>query len=179
MRTAHNSDHPLPNPLASHTTVDMDSVSAASAPQETRSSHDAASSRPNSSSAATHLDLQSPTSPARPALSAANSHRPSLARAKSDFGPRQHAQTQEPADDTSVDGHFKIRHGWDDQLNSEEYSNMLTSVRCVNLATVLLKLTICNRTSSCTIPTRNTKQAATPRVRLAQRPYKNGACEIA
>jgi regulator-associated protein of mTOR len=29
----------------------------------------------------------------------------------------------------SVDGHFKIRHGWDDQLNSEEYSNLLTSVR--------------------------------------------------
>lgn len=55
--------------------------------------------------------------------------RPSLLRAKSDFGPRHF--TSEDADNTeetaSTDGHFKIRHGWDDQLNSEEYNNLLTS----------------------------------------------------
>ena len=129
MRTANASGHPFPNPFASHAPVDMDdSAAAASAPRETRPSHDTGSPRPSSSVAA-HLDLQSPASTGRPTLSAANSHRPSLARAKSDFGPRQPAQPQEPTDDSSVDGHFKIRHGWDDQLNSEEYSNMLTSVR--------------------------------------------------
>lgn len=131
MRTA--SGQSLPNPLAAHAPVDMAStVAAASAPRETRPSQDTTSSRLSSSSAAAHLDVHSPTSTVavRPNLSAANSHRPSLARAKSDFGPRQPAQQpQEPTDDGSVDGHFKIRHGWDDQLNSEEYSNMLTSVR--------------------------------------------------
>lgn len=71
---------------------------------------------------------------ARPSLSGSSSHRPSIARAKSDFGPRQPALPQDPADDGSVDGHFKIRHGWDDQLNSEEYSNMLTSVCWANPA---------------------------------------------
>jgi regulator-associated protein of mTOR len=35
----------------------------------------------------------------------------------------------ESTDEGSMDGQFKIRHGWDDQLNSEEYSNLLTSVR--------------------------------------------------
>src|SRR5690242_13681966 len=109
----------------------MDSLApASSAPRETRPAQDTASSRPGSS----HLDVHSPTSMARPSLSASSSHRPSIARAKSDFGPRQPAQPQDPADDASVDGHFKIRHGWDDQLNSEEYSNMLTSVRWVKPA---------------------------------------------
>jgi regulator-associated protein of mTOR len=140
MRTA--SGQLLPNPLAAHAPVDMASTvaatsAAASAPRETRPSQDTTSSRPSSSSAAAHLDVQSPASTVavRPNLSAANSHRPSLARAKSDFGPRQPAQQlSEAADDVSVDGHFRIRHGWDDQLNSEEYSNMLTSVRCVEHA---------------------------------------------
>ena len=59
--------------------------------------------------------------------------RPSLSRARSDFGPRHPAPPPESADDGSTDGHFKIRHGWDDQLNSEEYSNLLTSV-CATLA---------------------------------------------
>ncbi|KAH6620167.1 WD repeat-containing protein-like protein mip1 [Boeremia exigua] len=125
MRTANPAAPPFPNPLASHAPVAMDQPPAA--PRAARASQDTAVSRPSSSSAAAHLDALSPTSTARPSLSASDSRRPSLARAKSDFGPRQPAQPQEPADDSSVDGHFKIRHGWDDQLNSEEYSNMLTS----------------------------------------------------
>jgi regulator-associated protein of mTOR len=60
------------------------------------------------------------------------SARPGLLRARSDFGPRLSAPPPESADEASVDGHFKIRHGWDDQLNSEEYSNLLTSVRRVS-----------------------------------------------
>lgn len=130
MRTANDAGHPHPNPLASHAPAAMDdSAVAASAPRESRPSQDTTLSRPSTSSVGAHLDVQSPTSTVRPALSATNSGRPSLARAKSDFGPRQPAQLQEPAEEGSVDGHFKIRHGWDDQLNSEEYSNMLTSVR--------------------------------------------------
>jgi regulator-associated protein of mTOR len=58
-------------------------------------------------------------------------------RAKSDFGPRRHHQEEQsaesPDEDTTVDGHFKIRHGWDDQLNSEEYNNLLTSVRTASI----------------------------------------------
>jgi len=130
MRTANDSAHPLPNSLALHAPAAMDdSAAAASAPRESRPSQDTTSSRLSTSSVAAHLDVQSPTSTVRPALSATDSRRPSLARAKSDFGPRLSAQPQEPAEEGSVDGHFKIRHGWDDQLNSEEYSNMLTSVR--------------------------------------------------
>jgi regulator-associated protein of mTOR len=66
----------------------------------------------------------------RPA-SLSGSRRPSLMRAKSDFGPRLPSNPPaESADEVgSVDGHFNIRHGWDDQLNSEEYNHLLTSVR--------------------------------------------------
>jgi len=50
-----------------------------------------------------------------------------LVRAKSDIGPR-HLEPPESADeDHSTEGLFKIRHGWDDQLNSEEYNHLLTS----------------------------------------------------
>lgn len=55
--------------------------------------------------------------------------RPSLQRAKSDFGPRR--QEPENADEevaSSVDGDFKIRHGWETQLTSPEYNNHLTAV---------------------------------------------------
>lgn len=180
MRTANDSAHPLPNPLASHAPATMDdSMAAASALRGTRASQDTTSDRPNSSSAAAHLDVQSPASTVRPALGGRNSQRPSLSRAKSDFGPRQPAQAQEPAEEGSVDGQFKIRHGWDDQLNSEEYSNMLTSVRCIELVGLFLELTSFNRTSSCTILTRSTKRAAIRRAKSAHRPCKNGACEIA
>lgn len=177
MRTA--SGQPLPNPLAAHAPVDMaTAVAAPPAPRETRPSQDTTSSRP-SSSAAAHLDMPSPTSTVarRPSPSTANSHRPSLARAKSDFGPRQPVQQpEEHTDDVSVDGHFKIRHGWDDQLNSEEYSNMLTSVRCREHFGASFELTTSCRTSSCTIPTRNTKRAAIQRVKSAHRQSRNGAC---
>ena len=69
--------------------------------------------------------------PTRPVSNGAIAGRPSLARARSDFGPRHNSlQPAESVEEQSVDehGHFKIRHGWDDQLNSDEYSNLLTSV---------------------------------------------------
>ncbi|KAF2203138.1 hypothetical protein GQ43DRAFT_282389 [Delitschia confertaspora ATCC 74209] len=74
-----------------------------------------------------------PLTLARTASTGQHAARPGLLRAKSDFGPprTQEPQSQEPSDSadeaSSSDGNFKIRHGWDDQLNSEEYNNLLTS----------------------------------------------------
>lgn len=59
-----------------------------------------------------------------------------MMRAKSDFGPRhQHYEQPKPRpvtpqDDAGSSDGFKMRHGWDDQLTSEERNNILTSVRC-------------------------------------------------
>ncbi|KAF2021913.1 WD repeat-containing protein-like protein mip1 [Aaosphaeria arxii CBS 175.79] len=100
-------------------------------PQGTTSSRPstAAAAHPSNSRTSQEVNGQTPTPQRRASLGAPTS-RPSLARAKSDFGPRRNASPapDPPAeeDDTS-DGHFKIRHGWDDQLNSEEYNNLLTS----------------------------------------------------
>ena len=139
MRTA--SDLPLvsgnshPNPLASHAPVRADMNGAAASPprQELQASHSASSSRPSTSAAANgspvSANMEEPTTPARSASNGAQSARPGLMRARSDFGPRHPALPPESADEGSTDGQFKIRHGWDDQLNSEEYSNLLTSVR--------------------------------------------------
>ncbi|KAF2273663.1 uncharacterized protein EI97DRAFT_460851 [Westerdykella ornata] len=111
------------------------SQSAAPTPSEM-----AASPRPSSASAAPSSSERVPqvpsngssSPPARPSLplNQAPSGRPSLLRARSDFGPRHHRRlSSETTDDASstAEGHFKIRHGWDDQLNSEEYNNLLTS----------------------------------------------------
>jgi regulator-associated protein of mTOR len=57
--------------------------------------------------------------------------RPLMLRAKSDFGPRhfESPPSDSGADEAaSAEGQFRIRHGWDDQLNSEEYNQLLTSV---------------------------------------------------
>ncbi|KAF2752340.1 hypothetical protein M011DRAFT_415696 [Sporormia fimetaria CBS 119925] len=72
------------------------------------------------------------SSRARSPANAPGAGRPSMMRAKSDFGPRHQHRRQESAAESldeapSTDGNFKIRHGWDDQLNSEEYNNLLTS----------------------------------------------------
>jgi regulator-associated protein of mTOR len=81
------------------------------------------------SSTRASIDEQSDVS--HMASNGTSSGRPGLMRAKSDFGPRRASAAPESTDEGSVDGHFKIRHGWDDQLNSEEYSNLLTSVRSI------------------------------------------------
>lgn len=121
MSTANNvplaSRHPHPKPLASHAPALADM-------NGTPSSRPATSAAPNAPS---HADMEEQTTIARPAST--QSARPDLLRARSDFGPRHSSLTPEAAEDGSIDGHFKIRHGWDDQLNSEEYSNLLTSVR--------------------------------------------------
>jgi regulator-associated protein of mTOR len=94
-------------------------------------------SRPSTSSAAQPL-IRIPqemnghaSNTLRPVSNGGPVGRPSLLRARSDFGPR-HSHLEQPSDSadeaSSADGHFKIRHGWDDQLNSEEYNNILTSV---------------------------------------------------
>ena len=57
--------------------------------------------------------------------------KPKLSRAKRDFGPRRDDHNQDGHDDAagSGDGEWKIRHGFENQLNSEEYNKMLESVR--------------------------------------------------
>jgi regulatory associated protein of mTOR len=60
----------------------------------------------------------------------ASTGRPLVLRAKSDFGPRREDAADSADEDvgSSADGDFKIRHGWESQLTSEEYNNILTSV---------------------------------------------------
>ncbi|KAI1511318.1 hypothetical protein A1F97_03072 [Pyrenophora tritici-repentis] len=133
MRTASQlplvSGHTHPNPLASHAPAPlaMNGSAPPPAPAEV-----AVSTRPGTAAAAANAlsasDMDHNAPPARPASTGQPSVRPGFGRAKSDFGPRHAVGPPEStADEGSVDGHFKIRHGWDDQLNSEEYSNLLTS----------------------------------------------------
>lgn len=110
-----------------------------------------------------------------------NGSRPGLSRAKSDFGPRREdtaASVDEDAQ-SSTDGEFRIRHGWESQLTSEEYNNLLNSVRSMSSGyfscTAIFVLTSL-RPSSCITRTRSTRPEATLRMRFSL--YKNGACAI-
>ncbi|KAF2146361.1 uncharacterized protein K452DRAFT_243132 [Aplosporella prunicola CBS 121167] len=56
--------------------------------------------------------------------------RPRMVRAKSDFGPRREEPPPVQRDEdleSHDDGEWKIRHGWESQLTSEEYQNLLSS----------------------------------------------------
>ncbi|OAL57052.1 hypothetical protein IQ07DRAFT_582313 [Pyrenochaeta sp. DS3sAY3a] len=136
MRTA--SDLPLingqthPNPLASHgpQAASMNGAPASPPLQELQNSQGAPTSRPTTSAAnlpPARATMEESTANSRSGSNGTLTVRPNLSRARSDFGPRHPSQPPESADEGSTDGHFKIRHGWDDQLNSEEYSNLLTS----------------------------------------------------
>ena len=59
--------------------------------------------------------------------------RPKLLRSKSDFGPRRETDSENAETDSkaSAETEWGIRHGFDTQLVSEEYNNLLTSVRCL------------------------------------------------
>jgi regulatory associated protein of mTOR len=56
--------------------------------------------------------------------------RPKLLRAKSDFGPRRESNPGNDDTDSKTSGETEwgIRHGFDTQLASEEWNNMLNSV---------------------------------------------------
>ncbi len=76
---------------------------------------------------------QNPNDVAVPVADRINNGRPKkqLLRAKSDLGPRGTSPT-------GVDGgieeeNWKLRHGWEDQYNSNEYLSILTSVSKINL----------------------------------------------
>lgn len=123
--------NPHPNPLTSHVPVRVVEVNGMAPNVPTlQQPNGATASRPgtsatNRSATRVAMDEQAIVAHATPNGSSA---RPGMFRAKSDFGPRHPAPATESADEGSVDGHFTIRHGWADQLNSEEYSNLLTSV---------------------------------------------------
>ncbi|KAJ6197026.1 LOW QUALITY PROTEIN: raptor N-terminal caspase like domain-containing protein [Bipolaris maydis] len=122
-----------PNPLALHAPAPATANMNGSAHHHQQSSLSVPASeqlRPNTAVPAnpsTTNDVDDPPPPVRPASSGHPPARPGFARAKSDFGPRHAVMPPDGTDEESIDGHFKIRHGWHDQLNSEEYSNLLTS----------------------------------------------------
>lgn len=68
------------------------------------------------------LDHQPPTPPC--------GTRPGLARAKSDVGPRRAEQEKydEDASKENAKNEWKIRHGWEAQLTSEDILNQLNNV---------------------------------------------------
>ncbi|KAF1913549.1 raptor N-terminal caspase like domain-containing protein [Ampelomyces quisqualis] len=126
------SGHPHPNPLASHAPARVHASGmalAAPASQQSHHHHGPASPRPGTSATTRSATRAAAGEHAAAAEDPPHDHaRPHLLRARTDFGPRQPAAAAASADGAAaVDGHFKIRHGWDDQLNSEEYSNLLTS----------------------------------------------------
>lgn len=169
----------LPNPLAAHAPAEANGMaSEAQTPRQSQQQMSASASRPGTSAANRPSTRGTGDEQTTPAPNGSSS-RPGLLRARSDFGPRHpsHQPPESTDDGASVDGHFKIRHGWDDQLNSEEYSNLLTSVRgSLPLLCHTQVLIDISRTSSCTLPTRNTRQAATPRARTVHSRSRNGAC---
>ncbi|KAH7078588.1 WD repeat-containing protein-like protein mip1 [Paraphoma chrysanthemicola] len=127
MRTTDDrSGPPLPNPLASHAPArsEVNGVATDASPP-LHNHHGALSSQRPVTAGRDHMEGSSALVPS--ATNGTTSQRPSISRARSDFGPRHPAPPSESAEEGHTDGHFKIRHGWDDQLNSEEYSNLLTS----------------------------------------------------
>jgi regulator-associated protein of mTOR len=135
MRTSddlpHRNGHPHPNPLASHAPVRVGVNGMAPDASTTQQPNGATSSRPGTSATNRSVSRVAMDEQAVVARGSRNDSpgRPGMLRAKSDFGPRHPpAPSSESANEGSVDGHFTIRHGWADQLNSEEYSNLLTSV---------------------------------------------------
>ncbi|KAF2741247.1 hypothetical protein EJ04DRAFT_571372 [Polyplosphaeria fusca] len=123
---------PHPQPLASHapTLADMEGVASPThTPQRATSPRPSTASarRPLSSRNRTESNGHAPDTP-QSTSSAPPAPRPSFLRAKSDFGPRHNNEPVESTDEaSSAEGNFKIRHGWDVQLDSEEYNNLLTS----------------------------------------------------
>lgn len=113
-----------------------------------------------------------PTNPALPHLF--QDGRPTLLRAKSDFGPRRltDADSADSDSKTSDETEWGIRHGFATQLVSEEYNHVLTSVRRQTLQDVANHY----RTSSSTSPTRSTRRAGIQRIYPSSRtPSRNGA----
>lgn len=75
----------------------------------------------------------------RPLRTASPGHlapRPGLLRAKSDFGPRrEEAGKGDDENRTADSGEWGIRHGFENQLVSEEYNNLLNAVCLISTLT--------------------------------------------
>ena len=54
--------------------------------------------------------------------------RPGLQRAKSDFGPRREEMNRAGEESETKEGEWGLRHGFETQLESEEYNRLLESV---------------------------------------------------
>lgn len=187
MRTAN--EYPHINPLALHAPAPgamNGTAPAPPAPSLPRSPDSATPARPSTASdSQPNLPAMNGNDPDAVSLRRPSStrtfSRPQMLRAKSDFGPRHFETT--PSDSgaeeaASVDGQFKIRHGWDDQLNSEEYNQLLTSVGSARRRIGMLGAND-RSLSSCIIRRRNTRPAAYQRARVARTHSRNGACATA
>lgn len=56
-----------------------------------------------------------------------------MLRAKSDYGPRRDEDKEGEEEVKAVESDFKIRHGFESQLTSEEYNTLLNSVGVLSL----------------------------------------------
>lgn len=59
--------------------------------------------------------------------------RPGLQRAKSDFGPRREEVNRGGEEAETKEGEWGLRHGFETQLESEEYNRLLESVRTLTV----------------------------------------------
>ncbi|KAF2090069.1 hypothetical protein K490DRAFT_35866 [Saccharata proteae CBS 121410] len=92
------------------------------------SSESSPSPRPSSEGTRQQITNGFGAAPRLNGSSATARSRPGLARARSDFGPRRDESSDSENDaESSADGDWKIRHGWETQLTSEEYQNLLNS----------------------------------------------------
>lgn len=64
-----------------------------------------------------------------PSPSPARGGRPGLLRARSDFGPRREEARRGSEGSEHKEGEWGLRHGFETQLESEEYNRLLESVR--------------------------------------------------
>jgi regulator-associated protein of mTOR len=70
----------------------------------------------------------SPSPTGAGAGASAGAGRPGLQRAKSDFGPRREEVNRAGEESETKEGEWGLRHGFETQLESEEYNRLLESV---------------------------------------------------
>jgi hypothetical protein len=117
---------------------------------------------PNGSTASGMTEMVEPahlSAPGRPQA---------LQRARSDFGPRHRGERKAALVEEDL---WRMRHGWEDEYTSNEYLALLNSVRSTTLVNVESAKLF--RLSTCTILTRDMKQADYPR--KAPVPTQTGA----
>ena len=89
--------------------------------------------------------------------------RAQLQRANTDHGPRALPPSRE---DQVAAENWELRHGWEDEYNSNEILAKLSTVSAAIADVVLLELIRLYRLSTCTIPTSAMRPEANPRTKI-------------